>query len=156
MLTTDYQIAWGLYLVAALGCFWAWTVFTGWMWRYLREPLWLIAAVLLFTPTQVASGNDGFAPALAVASMDLLFKTNNAAWRALADLSMVGAGACIAYLVFVLLRWLWMRGRPKSKASARERKAEEVRQALSEPTLQEILDSGQDQSDPGSSLVAQR
>lgn len=150
MLTSDYQIAWGIYLVAALGCFWAWTVFTGWMWRYLREPLWLIAAVLLFTPTQVSSSADaGLAPALAVAAMDLLFKTNNAAWQALANFSMVGVGAVAAYVVFALLRWVWQRQR-KAKASAQEKQEQE---STNEPTMQELLQQAESSDEP---LVARR
>ena len=39
MTENDYLLAWGAYLVAALGCLLVWFRLTGWMWRYVREPL---------------------------------------------------------------------------------------------------------------------
>lgn len=148
--TTEYEIAWGLYLLAALGCFWVWTFFTGWMWRYLREPLWVIAAVVLFTPTLADPNGTSYVPAFAMAAMDMLFKVNNDAWRALADLTLVGAAAFVVYLVFVLLRWLLLRNRPskaqaaknadKDKSVQKEKAAPvNARKGQVEPTLQEIL-----------------
>ncbi|MCK9238081.1 MAG: MFS transporter [Thiopseudomonas sp.] len=149
--TTEYEIAWGLYLLAALGCFWVWTFFTGWMWRYLREPLWVIAAVVLFTPTLADPSGSNYVPAFAMAAMDILFKVNNDAWRALADLTLIGAAAFVVYLFFVLLRWLLLRNRPNkaesvkntekdSKRAQKENSAPvSARKVPVEPTLQEIL-----------------
>ena len=51
MTENDYLTAWGLYAFAALGCLWVWFKLTGWMWRWLREPLRVLGAVLLFSPT---------------------------------------------------------------------------------------------------------
>ncbi len=48
MFESDYSLAWALYGLAALGCLLFWFRVTRWMWRWLREPLRLIAAVLLF------------------------------------------------------------------------------------------------------------
>ena len=53
MIENDYTFAWGLYAVAALGCLLVGFKLTGWMWRWLREPLRVILAVLLLTPTIV-------------------------------------------------------------------------------------------------------
>ena len=61
---------WALYGLAALGCLLFWFRVTRWMWRWLREPLRLIAAVLLFTPTIVDPAKELFAPAVAITAMD--------------------------------------------------------------------------------------
>ncbi|HBK50998.1 MAG TPA: MFS transporter, partial [Pseudomonas sp.] len=46
MTENDYTFAWGLYAVAALGCLLVGFKLTGWMWRWLREPLRVVLAVL--------------------------------------------------------------------------------------------------------------
>ena len=78
---------------------------TRWMWRWLREPLRLIAAVLLFTPTIVDPAKELFAPAVAITAMDLAFKVGNNARRAVADLAMYGLIAFALYLLLVAIRW---------------------------------------------------
>ncbi|MBQ1558225.1 MAG: MFS transporter, partial [Pseudomonas sp.] len=49
----DYLLAWAAYGIAALGCLLVWMRLTSWMWRYLREPLRVLMAVLLFSTTIV-------------------------------------------------------------------------------------------------------
>lgn len=61
MTENDYTFAWGLYAVAALGCLLVGFKLTGWMWRWLREPLRVVLAVLLLTPTIVDPVKDSFA-----------------------------------------------------------------------------------------------
>ena len=104
MTENDYLIAWGLYAFAALGCLLVWMRMTRWMWRFLREPLRLIVAVLLFSPTIIDPVKEKFAPAIAITALDLLFKVGNNAWRAISDLFMYGIIALGLYLVFVLIR----------------------------------------------------
>ena len=87
MIEDEYMLAWAAYAVAGLGCLIVWCLMTGWMWRWLREPLRLLVAVLLFTPTVVDPGKDALAPAIAIAAMDLLLEVGNNSLRALADLS---------------------------------------------------------------------
>ncbi|GFM79456.1 hypothetical protein PSCICN_01480 [Pseudomonas cichorii] len=123
MTENDYLIAWGLYAFAALGCLLVWFLMTRWMWRYLKEPLRVIGAVLLFTPTIVDPAKELFAPAVAVTALDLLFKVGSNVWSALIDLATYGMFAFVAYLVFVLVRW------PVEK----NRKARESRQPVAEP-----------------------
>ena len=72
MTENDYQLAWGIYAISALGCLLVWFYFTSWMWRYLREPLRVIAAVMLFTPTVVDPARDFYAPAIAITVMRFL------------------------------------------------------------------------------------
>lgn len=105
MTENDYLTAWGLYLFAALGCLLVWYLMTRWMWRYLKEPLLVLVAVLLFTPTMVDPVKDALAPAVAITALDLLFKVGSNVWTAVSDLAMYGMFAFGAYLLFVLIRW---------------------------------------------------
>ncbi|WLG94533.1 MFS transporter [Pseudomonas sp. Z1-14] len=104
MTENDYLIAWGLYAFAALGCLLVWMRMTRFMWRWLREPLRLLMAVLLFSPTIVDPVKEKVAPALAIAALDLLFKVGNNVWRAASDLLMYAMIAFGLYLVLVLIR----------------------------------------------------
>jgi len=105
MFDSDYSLAWALYGIAALGCLLFWFRVTRGMWRWMREPLRLIAAVLLFTPTIVDPAKELFAPAVAITAMDLIFQVGNNAWRAVADLAMYGLIAFGLYLLLVAIRW---------------------------------------------------
>lgn len=114
MFENDYSLAWAAYGFAALGCLLVWFRLTHWMWRGLREPLRVIVAVLLLTPTIVDPGRELFAPAIAITALDLLFKVGDNAWRAVADLALYGLIALPLYLVWVAVRWpveRWLRGR---------------------------------------------
>ncbi|MDY7563850.1 MFS transporter [Pseudomonas sp. RTC3] len=105
MTENDYLTAWGLYAFAALGCLWVWFKLTGWMWRWLREPLRVLGAVLLFSPTIIDPVKEKFAPAVAITALDLAFKVGNNVWRAVSDLAMYAMIAFGLYLLFVLVRW---------------------------------------------------
>ena len=130
MTENDYTLVWGLYALAALGCLWVGFKLTGWMWRWLREPLRVILAVLLLTPTIVDPVKDAFAPAIAITALDLAFKVGNNAWRAASDLAMYGLLAFAAYAVFVFVRWpLEKRARErreKAEAAAKRQAAEDA------------------------------
>ncbi|MFZ2319554.1 MAG: MFS transporter [Pseudomonas sp.] len=130
----DYLLAWSLYGAAALGCLLVWLRMTGWLWRWLREPLRVIMAVLLFSPTVVDPAKDLFAPAIAITALDLLLKVGNNAWRAAADLSMYAMLAMAVYLLFALIRWPFER---LSQKHRQERAA--AAGADDEPTLREVL-----------------
>jgi predicted membrane protein len=105
LLTNEYLLAWTVYGVAALGCLLVWFRITRPMWRWLREPLRLIVAILLLTPTIVDPAEDLYAPAVAITALDLLFKVGSNAWRAVADLALYGLIAFALYGVFVAVRW---------------------------------------------------
>lgn len=140
MIDNDYQLAWAIYAVAALGCLLVWFRLTGWMWRYLREPLRLLVAVLLLTPTIVDPAKELFAPALAITAMDLLLKVGNNAWRAVADLALYGLIALALYLLFVAIRWpleRWWKGR-RGPAPAAD--------GDDQPTLRELMQRGADEA----------
>lgn len=130
----EYLLAWAAYAVAALGCMLVWLRMTGWIWRWLREPLRLLVAVLLFTPTMVDPARELMAPAIAITALDLLFKVGNNALRALADLSMYGLLVFGAYLLFAALRWPLERWWQKRRGAQAAASAKE-----SEPTLRELM-----------------
>lgn len=135
MIDNDYQLAWALYAVAALGCLLVWFRLTGWMWRYLREPLRLLMAVLLLTPTIVDPSKELFAPAVAITAMDVLLKVGDNAWRAVADLAMYGLIALALYLLFVAIRWpleRWWKRRARTEPATDE----------AAPTLRELMQAG--------------
>ncbi|WP_130904309.1 MULTISPECIES: MFS transporter [unclassified Pseudomonas] len=123
MTENDYLIAWGLYAFAALGCLLVWMRITRWMWRWLREPLRLLVAVLLFSPTIIDPVKEKVAPAIAITALDLLFKVGNNAWRAISDLFMYGMIAFGLYLVFVAIRFAIERGANARKEQAAAAKA---------------------------------
>jgi len=118
MTDNDYLIAWGLYAFAALGCLLVWFKLTGWMWRYLREPLRVIGAVLLFCPTIIDPAKEQYAPALAISALDLFLKVGNNVWRAALDLSMYGSIALGLYVVFALIRLPFLRKNKARQAHA--------------------------------------
>ena len=125
----DYFLAWGIYAIAAVGCLLVWFRLTRWMWRYLREPLRVIALVLVATPTIVDPIKELYAPAVAIAALDLIVKAGNNVLQAASDLAMYGMFAFILYLVFVLIRWPIMRAsraRRAEQAAADERRAAEL------------------------------
>lgn len=123
MTENDYLLAWAGYALAALGCLLVWCKISGWMWRYLREPLRVLVAVLLFCPSIVDPAKGLFAPAIAIVSLDLLFKVGNNALLAVADLTMYGSIAFVLYLLFVAVRWPLERSWKARKADRAEREA---------------------------------
>lgn len=155
MTVNDYEMAWGIYAVSALGCMLAWFYFTGWMWRYLREPLRILVAVLLFAPTVVDPARDFYAPSIAITVMDILFKDGSDLWRAVADLFMYGAFVFAAYAVFVVARLLLKSKKRAEKTAQRDADyAAEHDDVESELTLQQILARDEQASESG--LTAQR
>ena len=118
MTENDYLIAWGLYAFAALGCLLVWCRMTRFMWRWLREPLRVLMAVLLFSPTIIDPVKEQFAPAVAITALDLAFKVGNNAWRAVSDLLMYTIIAFCLYGLFVLIRWPVERAGKARKAQA--------------------------------------
>ncbi len=130
MTENDYLLAWAAYGIAALGCLLVWFRLTRWMWRWLREPLRVVVAVLLLTPTIVDPVKGLFAPSIAIAALDLLFGVGSNAWRAVSDLALYGTVAAVLYLLLLALRWglRWRRG-----------PAQTTPEEGAEPTLRELM-----------------
>lgn len=101
----DYLLAWSVYAIAAFGCLLVWMRMTRWIWRWLREPLRILMAVLLYTPTIVEPAKDQYAPAVAVTALDIVFKVGGNMWKAASELSMYAMIALVIYVIFALIRW---------------------------------------------------
>ncbi|GLZ88361.1 hypothetical protein Pres01_44120 [Metapseudomonas resinovorans] len=142
MTENDYLLAWAAYGVAALGCLLVWWHLTGWMWRWLREPLRVLVAVLLLTPTIVDPAKDLFAPAVAITALDVVFKVGNNAWKATLDLTMYSIIALALYLVYAGIRWPI-----EKKLNARRAEREGAQQAADEPTLREVMRDSRPEAD---------
>ncbi|MEN2505358.1 MFS transporter [Stutzerimonas stutzeri] len=133
LFANDYLLAWSIYGIAALGCLLVWFRVTRPLWRWLREPLRLIVAVLLLTPTIVDPTRELFAPAVAITALDILFKVGNNAWRAVADLALYGLIAFGLYAVFVALRWpVERRLKQRRVAAAGDEDSRTLRERLEE------------------------
>lgn len=136
----DYQTLWYIYLAAAaLGYLAGWQL-TAPLWRWIREPIRLAAAVLLFTPTLIDAEQGLQAPALAVLALDLAFGAGSSLLQAVMDLLTVGTLVVPAYLVFVAARWFWTRKRQAKAAEPAPAPAvEEPDFEFNEATFAEIL-----------------
>ena len=133
LFANDYLLAWTIYGIAALGCLLVWFRVTRPLWRWLREPLRLIVAVLLLTPTIVDPTRELFAPAVAITALDTLLKVGNNAWRAVADLALYGLIAFGLYAVFVALRWpVERRLKQRRVAAAGDEDSRTLRERLEE------------------------
>ncbi len=133
MTEQDYLLAWGVYAVSALGCLLVWCKMTGWIWRWVREPLRIVVGVLLLAPTVVDPSKDLFAPSVAITALDILFKVGNNAWRAVADLAIYGLIALAVWLAFAGLRWpveRWWKNRYGEQTTV---------VVEDEPTLREMM-----------------
>jgi len=136
LIANEYLLAWAVYAASALGCLLVWLRMTRPLWRWLREPLRLLVAVLLLTPTIVDPVRELFAPAVAITALDMLFGVGKNAWRAVADLALYGLVAFGIYIVLALVRW------PIERSL---RKRREARAANSDPrTLRERLEDDED------------
>ena len=110
----DYLLAWTLYAIAAVGGLLVWFRLTRPLWRWLREPLRLVMAVLLLTPTLVDAERGLYAPAVAISALDMAFKVGNSSLQAVVDLATYGLIAFSLYFLLVAVRWAIQRGRPQA------------------------------------------
>ncbi|MEH6492801.1 MFS transporter [Halopseudomonas sp.] len=113
---SEYQTVWLVYLAAAAGCWLVWWQLTGLIkWWFIHEPLWIIMAVLLFTPTEAEVGAGWQAPAFLIYLLDTLLDTGDNQARMLGELSLVMTLAFAVYLVFVGLRALYHHWRKQDE-----------------------------------------
>src|SRR5690606_1078819 len=108
----EYQTVWMIYLAAAVCCWLAWTQLTRWIgWWFIREPLWILMAVILFTPSRVDPMEPWQAPAFIGWLLEALLGTGGDTAALLAQLALVGSLAMVADLGFVCLRLGWRHWR---------------------------------------------
>ena len=102
--TEEYIFGWFFYLSAITGLLLIlWRVTRGMLyWPHTRRLLRLSIAILLLTPYVVDKGSDYFAPAWAMASLDILFSGINAFWRAGGPLLVVWCAAILFYFLLTV------------------------------------------------------
>ncbi|UAW99762.1 MFS transporter [Halopseudomonas nanhaiensis] len=111
----EYQIVWIVYLAAAAGGLLVWWRMTRWIgWWFVREPLVIAMAVLLFTPAEVEPMQPEMAPAFIVWLLDTLFDTGSNQARMLGDLSLTLVIALLAYVGLACLRAAWQHWRGRT------------------------------------------
>lgn len=74
MYQQDYFILWSVYAMAAFILLLASIFFTSFLWRCIKEPIVLVIAILLFSPTLIDPAQGQYAPAIAVMAMDFLMQ----------------------------------------------------------------------------------
>lgn len=117
---SEYQMMWMIYLAAAGGCWLVWWKMTSWIrWWFVREPLWVIMAVLLFTPVQVDPTESWKAPATMIFLLDSILNTGDNQARMLGELSLMLGLAALGYLVFAACRAGWQYWRKQESAHAK-------------------------------------
>lgn len=117
---SEYETIWLVYLAAAACAWLVWWKMTSYIaWWFVREPLWVAMAVLLFTPVRVDPMESAQAPATIILLLDAVLDTGENQARMLGDLSLVMGLALVAYVIFALLRTAWIRWRPIETRYAR-------------------------------------
>lgn len=116
---SEYQTVWLAYLAAAAGCWLVWWKLAGLIkWWFIREPLWIVMAVLLFTPTEAEPGSPWQAPAFLIYLLDSILATGENQARMLGELSLVMTLAFAAYVLFAGLRALYQYWRKQGESAA--------------------------------------
>ncbi|SDT98084.1 hypothetical protein [Halopseudomonas salegens] len=104
----EYQLIWSVYLVAALLGWLVWWQMTRWIsWWFVREPLWVMMAVVLFTPVRADPEQAWMAPGSIILALDTLLDTGENQARVLGEMSLVLALALVAWGGFVCVRTGW-------------------------------------------------
>lgn len=102
----DYFILWSVYCVAAFILLLASIFFTNFLWRFLKEPIVLVVAILLFSPTLIDPINNQYAPSIAVMAMDFLLTVGHHDIEIANNLTYQIEVALAVYFVFIIcVRW---------------------------------------------------
>lgn len=110
MESSDYFIAWGIYLVAAtILAFMAWGVLKKYLWRELAYVLETTGLAILFTPWYVFPDQDLLAPAFMVFVMDSITINTTAGVRSLIPLVMAFLVGLLVSLVLIVMHRLSLR-----------------------------------------------
>lgn len=120
--------------------------FTNFLWRFLKEPIVLIVAILLFSPTLIDPSHNQYAPAIAVMAMDFLWDIGSHDVAIANELTYrVEVTLAIYFMFIICIRWpveyafkrWWVKRKAKSTAqiSSHEVIAEEQFAMQSEGVL---------------------
>ncbi|PCD00735.1 MFS transporter [Halopseudomonas pelagia] len=117
---SEYQTMWMIYLAAAACAWLVWWKMTSWIpFWYVREPLWLIMAILLFTPVRVDPMESWMAPATMIFLLDTVLDTGDNEARMLGDLALAMGLALLLYLLIAAGRAGWKHWRQQETAHAK-------------------------------------
>lgn len=109
MLTaTDYLMAWSVYLFAGLAfqlAIWRWTRR---LWWWIRDPLRVALAVLVFTPAAVDGTTGHFAPAAYVVAYELLTAPEGGMGALIGVRLLLVLIFSVLALLVVRLAWHWL------------------------------------------------
>ncbi|TVP88103.1 MAG: hypothetical protein EA348_11565 [Pseudomonadaceae bacterium] len=104
----EYQLIWAVYLVAALLGWLVWWKMTRWIgWWFVREPLWVIMAVILFTPVRADGELPWMAPGSIIWILDTFLDTGENQARVLGEMSLVMVLALLAWVGLACVRIGW-------------------------------------------------
>lgn len=102
----DYFILWSIYAVAAFILLLASIFFTSFLWRLIKEPIVLVIAILLFSPTLINPEPAQYAPAIAVMAMDFLMQVGDHQVAIANELLYRVEIALAIYFIFaIFIRW---------------------------------------------------
>lgn len=102
----DYFIVWSIYCVAAFILLLASIFFTNFLWRFLKEPVVIIVAILLFSPTLIDPNHNQYAPSIAVMAIDFLWAVGNHDVDIANKLTYNIEMALAIYFIFIIcIRW---------------------------------------------------
>ena len=105
--TTDYIMAWSIYLLAALAVMVVFWRLTTNVWAWLRDALRVIVAVVVITPASVDGTQEHLAPAVFVVVYELLTAPEGGLGPLVGVRMLLVAGFSV--LAAWLLRFLWGR-----------------------------------------------
>jgi hypothetical protein len=105
--TTDYIMAWSIYLLSAVAVMVVFWRLSAGAWTWLRDALRVILAVVLITPASVDGTQEHLAPAVFVVVYELLTAADGGLGPLVGVRMLLVAGfaVCAAWL----LRFLWNR-----------------------------------------------
>ena len=125
MNTTDYALAWSLYLLACAVVLFAVWGLSSRFWSWLKDPLRAVTAVLLLTPGSVDADGNFLAPAIFIVAFELLTAEEGGIGPLLGVrlLLFVLIAVLAAWLLRALWYWLVASRRPDAAPRAAARPA---------------------------------
>jgi len=105
--TTDYIMAWSIYLLSAVAVMVVFWRLTAGAWDWLRDALRVILAVVMITPASVDGTQEHLAPAVFVVVYELLTSADGGLGPLVGVRMLLVAGFSV--IAAWLLRFLWNR-----------------------------------------------
>lgn len=102
----DYFILWSVYVSAAFVLLLASIFFTGFLWRFIKEPIVLAIVILLFYPIVIDPSKGQYAPAIAVMAIDFLMHVGDHQLEIANELFYAIEITLVVYFIFaIFIRW---------------------------------------------------